>query len=205
MTSLWTEAYRPNSLDGYVFADLSQKQTIERWIETKNLPHLLFTGSPGVGKTTLSKILINLLEIDQYDVLEINASRENGVDTIRDKITNFVQTMPFGDIKVVLLDECLDGDTLITVLDGNEEKLIPIKNADSVNTLVKSYNIEEQRNEWKQFLLFDKGERETLEIEFENGDVVICTPDHKWYVDDGGTTKVVRADELCEFGHVLTT
>jgi len=66
---------------------------------------LLFSGAPGVGKTTLAKILINQLEIDDYDVLEINASRENSIDTIRDKITGFVQTMPFGDFKVVLLDE----------------------------------------------------------------------------------------------------
>ena len=59
----------------------------------------------GCGQTTLAKILINQLGIDDYDVLEINASRENSVDTIRDKITGFVQTMPFGDFKVVLLDE----------------------------------------------------------------------------------------------------
>jgi DNA polymerase III delta prime subunit len=58
-----------------------------------------------VGKTTLAKILINQLGIDEYDILEINASRENSVDTIRDKITNFVATMPFGIFKVVLLDE----------------------------------------------------------------------------------------------------
>ena len=66
---------------------------------------MLFSGAPGVVKTTLAKILINLLEIDTYDILEINASRENSVDTIRDKITGFVQTMPFGRFKVVLLDE----------------------------------------------------------------------------------------------------
>lgn len=105
MTTIWTESYRPDSLDGYVFSTQSQRETIERWIQTRNLPHVLLTGSSGTGKTTLSKILIKQLEIDQYDVLEINASRENGIDTIRDKVTNFVSTMPFGDIKIVLLDE----------------------------------------------------------------------------------------------------
>jgi DNA polymerase III delta prime subunit len=65
----------------------------------------LFSGAPGTGKTTLAKVLINMLEIDEYDVLEINASRENSVENVRDKITNFVQTMPFGEFKVVLLDE----------------------------------------------------------------------------------------------------
>lgn len=105
MKNLWTEVYRPRDLDGYVFRDQAQRDQIESWIKSKSIPHLLFSGAPGVGKTTLAKILINQLGIDEYDVLEINASRENSVDTIRDKITGFVQTMPFGDFKVVLLDE----------------------------------------------------------------------------------------------------
>lgn len=105
MKQLWVEKHRPNSLDNYVFKDKAQKDQIEEWIKSKSIPHLLFSGAPGVGKTTLAKILINQLDFDQYDILEINASRENSVDTIREKITGFVQTMPFGDFKVVLLDE----------------------------------------------------------------------------------------------------
>jgi len=66
---------------------------------------LLFSGAPGVGKTTLAKVLLQELEVDDMDILEINASNENNVDTIRNKITNFSSTMPFGDIKYVLLDE----------------------------------------------------------------------------------------------------
>ena len=105
MKELWTEKYRPRDIDGYVFRDGDQRQQVEGWIKSKSVPHLLFSGAPGVGKTTLAKILINQLGIDEYDVLEINASRENSVDTIRDKITGFVQTMPFGAFKIVLLDE----------------------------------------------------------------------------------------------------
>ena len=105
MKQLWTEKYRPNDIDGYVFRDNEQKAQVKTWIDSKSIPHLLFSGAPGVGKTTLAKILIKQLEIDDFDVLEINASRENSIDTIRDKITGFVQTMPFGDFKVVLLDE----------------------------------------------------------------------------------------------------
>ena len=105
MQALWTERYRPNNIDGYVFRDDAQKQQVANWIKEKTIPHLLFSGAPGVGKTTLAKILIRQLGIDEYDVLEINASRENSVDTIRDKISGFVQTMPFGDFKIVLLDE----------------------------------------------------------------------------------------------------
>lgn len=105
MKDLWTEKYRPKKLDDYVFRDNAQKQQVAGWVKSEAIPHLLFSGAPGVGKTTLAKILINELGIDDYDVLEINASRENSVDTIRDKITGFVQTMPFGVFKVVLLDE----------------------------------------------------------------------------------------------------
>lgn len=105
MQKLWVEAYRPNKIDGYVFRDSAQRELVQSWIDSKTIPHLLFSGSPGVGKTTLARILISELGVDHYDVLEINASRENSVDTIRDKISGFVQTMPFGDFKVVLLDE----------------------------------------------------------------------------------------------------
>jgi replication factor C small subunit len=105
MKELWTEKYRPNTVSDYVFRDDAQRQQVQGWIQSGAIPHLLFSGAPGVGKTTLAKILINELDIDSYDVLEINASRENSVDTIREKITGFVQTMPFGSFKIVLLDE----------------------------------------------------------------------------------------------------
>ena len=105
MKELWTEKYRPRTVADYVFRDDAQRKQVQAWIDAEAIPHLLFSGAPGVGKTTLAKILITELDIDDYDVLEINASRENSVDTIRDKITGFVQTMPFGTFKVVLLDE----------------------------------------------------------------------------------------------------
>ena len=105
MKELWVEKYRPKSLDGYVFRDDHQRKQAQSWIKEKSIPHLLFSGSAGIGKTTMAKILINELEIPEYDVLEINASRTNSVDAVRDKITNFVQMIPFGPFKVVLLDE----------------------------------------------------------------------------------------------------
>jgi replication factor C small subunit len=105
MKQLWVEQYRPHNIDGYVFRDDAQREQVKTWIAEGTIPHLLFSGAAGIGKTTLAKILIKTLGIDQYDVLEINASRENNVDTVRDRITNFVSTMPFGDFKIVLLDE----------------------------------------------------------------------------------------------------
>ena len=105
MHDLWIERYRPNTLDGYVFTDQQQRKQIEKWIAEKNIPHLLFSGAAGTGKTTLARILIKALDINPYDLLQINASNKNSVDDIRNTIINFVSTMPFGDLKIVLLDE----------------------------------------------------------------------------------------------------
>lgn len=105
MKDLWVEKYRPKTIDGYVFRDEHQRKQIATWIKDKSIPHLLLSGVAGIGKTTLAKILIHEIGIEDYDVLEINASRTNSVEDVRDKITNFVQMIPFGPFKVVLLDE----------------------------------------------------------------------------------------------------
>jgi replication factor C small subunit len=105
MKDLWVEKYRPKTMDGYVFRDDHQRKQIATWIKDKSIPHLLLSGVAGIGKTTLAKILIHEIGIEDYDVLDINASRTNSVEDVRDKITNFVQMIPFGPFKVVLLDE----------------------------------------------------------------------------------------------------
>ena len=105
MKELWVEKYRPSKVDGYVFRDNHQREQVQSWIKQGTIPHLLFSGNAGIGKTTLAKILFNELEIQDLDILEINASRTNSVEDVRDKIVNFVQMIPFGDFKVVLLDE----------------------------------------------------------------------------------------------------
>lgn len=106
MKELWVEKYRPSTIKEYVFRDGHQRKQIETWIKDKSIPHLLFSGSAGIGKTTIAKVLLNELEINEYDILEINASRTNSVEDVRDKVVNFVQMIPFGSpFKVVLLDE----------------------------------------------------------------------------------------------------
>jgi len=105
MKQLWVEKYRPDTLDGYVFTDTLQQEQINSWINNKSIPHLLFSGNAGVGKTTLAKILLNKLEVQDSDIMFANGSKEGRKIEWVDKLITFCQTMPFGDFKVVLIDE----------------------------------------------------------------------------------------------------
>lgn len=106
MKELWVEKYRPTSVKDYVFRDTKQKKQVSSWVDSGAIPHLLFSGSAGTGKTTLAKVLLNELGVDGGDVMMINASNENNVDTMRTKINGFASSLPFsGDFKYVLLDE----------------------------------------------------------------------------------------------------
>ena len=100
--TLWVEKYRPDSLESYI-GNEHLKSKIKLYLENGDLPHLLLYGRAGTGKTTLAKLLVNNIECDQ---LYINASDENSVDTVRNKVRNFASTIGFKDMKVIILDEC---------------------------------------------------------------------------------------------------
>lgn len=102
---LWSEKYRPTTLEGYIFHDDAQRKAFTRMVGEKQIPHLLLTGVAGSGKTTMSKILVSELGLDATDALIINASDENSVDIMRDKIKAFVSSFAMGDFKVVQLEE----------------------------------------------------------------------------------------------------
>ena len=100
--TLWVEKYRPSNLDTYIGND-HLKSKVSTYLESGDLPHLLLYGKAGTGKTTLAKILVKNIECDY---LYINASDENNVDTVRNKVKNFASTMGFKDYKIIILDEC---------------------------------------------------------------------------------------------------
>lgn len=102
---LWVEKYRPSTIDDYIFQDSQQEQSIRRMIEERNIPHLLLSGVQGSGKTTLAQILIAEMQLDETDCITINASDENSVDVIRDKIKGFVSTYAMSEFKIVHLEE----------------------------------------------------------------------------------------------------
>lgn len=102
---LWVEKFRPKSLEEYVFHDAKQKKAFERFVEDQTIPHLLLSGVQGSGKTSITRILVNALDIEPSDLMVLNASDENSVDVMRDKIKGFVTTFAMGPFKIVQLEE----------------------------------------------------------------------------------------------------
>jgi DNA polymerase III delta prime subunit len=105
MQQLWVEKYRPDTVDGYVFVDQAQREQVVAWIRDRSIPHLMLSGPAGTGKTTLAKLLIKQLGVDEYDVMYANGSKEARKVEWVDKLISFCQTMPYGQFKVVLIDE----------------------------------------------------------------------------------------------------
>ena len=99
--TLWIEKYRSQTLEQYIGND-AIKARIADCIAKNDIPHFIFAGSAGTGKTTLAKLIVKNI---QCDYLYINASDENGIDTIRDKVKGFASTASFQPLKIVILDE----------------------------------------------------------------------------------------------------
>ena len=99
--SLWVEKYRPIKLDDYV-GNEHLKEKVSGYIESEDVPHLLLFGRAGTGKTTLAKLIVKSIECDY---MVINASDENNVDTVRNKVKNFASSQGFKKYKIIILDE----------------------------------------------------------------------------------------------------
>lgn len=99
--SLWVESYRPKILENYI-GNEHLKEKVSDYLQTGDVPHLLFFGKAGTGKTTLAKLIVNSINCDH---IIINASDENNVDTVRNKVKNFASTIGFKDMKIIILDE----------------------------------------------------------------------------------------------------
>ena len=102
--NLWIEKYRPDTLDSLVLEDFLRTD-IEKYVKSGEIPHLLFYGQAGGGKTTLAKVIVNDLLDCEY--LYINASDRSGIDVIRGEIKQAAERKSMdGKLKVIILDEC---------------------------------------------------------------------------------------------------
>jgi replication factor C small subunit len=179
MRKLLAEAYRPTTLDGYIFTSSELKTAINRFIKKQEIPNLLLSGTQGTGKTTLSRILVTELGIQDIDVLTINASLM-GVDDIRNKIEPFVKKMGFSKFKLVQLEEAdrisLAGQqSLRSIIEDSSDKVRWIATCNFPNKIIppllsrfQHFHIESLPEDDLIEYILDVVEREGLTFSEEN-------------------------------------
>jgi DNA polymerase III delta prime subunit len=205
-SDLWVERWRPQGLEDYVWSSQAQHDQVSGWVREGKIPHILMVGTPGVGKTSLAFMLLKLLKVNSGDIKFVNGCTDNGIDVVRD-LENFVSTMPMGDYRYVLIDECLDELTPVWVKNKQTDQVYntPIREVQSQVELVMNFNTDTNTVEWSEFTLYDKGVQDVYEITLDNGETVVCTASHKWYVrDQHDNVLVVTTDQLDEYNHILS-
>lgn len=198
---LWCESYRPQTIEECVLPE-SLKKTFSDYVAQGQLPHFLFSGTAGVGKTTVAKALCN--EIGAEYIL-INGSDEGrNIDTLRTTIKGFATSVSLTDArKVVIIDEadymnCFAGSQTLLVEENGRILEKPIESLVGMKDLqVLTYNFPSGRVEVSTAYAIEMGEREVFEVEFDDGTVILCTKDHPFFSADGGSACIESENLFC--------
>ncbi len=181
---LYVEKYRPSKIEDCILPK-SIKSTMKDILAKGELPNMLFSGGPGVGKTTVAKALCKELDLDY---ILINGSEEGNIDVLRGKIKQFASTVSFqGGYKVVILDEadylnCLSEDESILLSDGELMSLKEMRQGQKYDVI--SFNTENREYESDVAEVVNEDMKEVFEIELEDGRKVEVTADHPFMVID---------------------
>lgn len=205
---LWVEKYRPQTIDDCILPE-SMKETFKNFIDSGQLPNFLFSGGPGVGKTTVARALCNEVGAEY---LFINGSEESGIDVLRNKIKNFASSVSLTSAKkIVILDEadflnCFSENQKLIVVEGNVSKSYTMKEMEGVDFKIAAYNFESGTIELANATVVCSGQKELFEVEMENGSIITCTSDHPFFNKMGEVTTIadkklfsINIDEVISF------
>lgn len=188
MKELWVNKYSPSSFEEYSFQSDDHKNQISEWVNDKTIPSLLLHGPAGTGKTTCAKLLIKELGVHEYDSMVVNGSNEGRqIDWLRDKLEGFCQSMPFGDFKIVLIDEaeflnCLEEHEKVLLADGSYKALKDFESGMDYDII----SLNEQTGQFEPDVacVVNYNTEEVYKIQFDNNTSISVTVDHPFMVVD---------------------